>query len=178
MLMRSVGAAAGDVVFAAVPGYSRPVMDDDLFSSRSLPDPLVGRTLDGRYEVLDRLGVGGVGVVYRGKQVKLGRLVAIKVLQQHAAVSPEWRRRFDREAKALSALAHPNVVPVNDSGIHAGVPYLVMELLLGRTLADLVKEGPLPPARALDIVRQMLRGLAFAHTKGIVHRDLKPANVF
>jgi serine/threonine-protein kinase len=153
-------------------------MGDDLFSSRSLPDPLVGRTLDGRYKVLDRLGVGGVGVVYRGKQVKLGRLVAIKVLQQHAADMPEWRRRFDREAKALSELAHPNVVPVNDSGIDDGVPYLVMELLRGRTLADLVKEGPLRPARALDIVRQMLRGLAFAHTKGIVHRDLKPANVF
>jgi len=151
---------------------------DELFSSRSLPDPLVGRKLDGRYEVLDRLGVGGVGVVYRGKQLQLGRLVAIKVLQQHAAALPEWRRRFDREAKALSELAHPNVVPVNDSGIDDGVPYLVMELLRGRTLGDLVKEGPLSPARALDIVRQMLRGLAFAHAKGIVHRDLKPANVF
>jgi serine/threonine-protein kinase len=151
---------------------------EDPFSSRSLPDPLVGRTLDGRYEVLDRLGVGGVGVVYRGRQLKLGRLVAIKVLQQHAAALPEWRRRFDREAKALSALAHPNVVPVNDSGIDDGVPYLVMELLRGRTLSELIKEGPLSPARALDIVRQMLRGLAFAHTQGIVHRDLKPANVF
>jgi serine/threonine-protein kinase len=153
-------------------------MGDELFSSTSMADPLVGRMLDGRYQVLDRLGAGGVGVVYRGKQVPLGRLVAIKVMQQHAAALPEWRRRFDREAKALSALAHPNVVPVTDSGIDAGVPYLVMELLRGKTLADLVKEGPLPPARALDIARQMLRGLAFAHTKGIVHRDLKPANVF
>jgi serine/threonine-protein kinase len=151
---------------------------EDFFSSRSLPDPLVGRTLDGRYEVLDRIGVGGVGVVYRGKQLQLRRLVAIKVLQQQAAALPEWRRRFEREAKALSALAHPNIVPVNDSGIDGGVPYLVMELLRGRTLADLVKEGPMSPARALDITRQILRGLTFAHEKGIVHRDLKPANVF
>jgi serine/threonine-protein kinase len=143
-----------------------------------MPDSLVGRTLDGRYEVLERLGAGGVGVVYRGKQVPLSRFVAIKVMQQHAAASPEWRRRFDREAKALSALAHPNVVPVTDSGIDGGVPYLVMELLQGRTLADLIKEGPLPPVRALEILRQTLRGLAFAHGKGIVHRDLKPANVF
>jgi serine/threonine-protein kinase len=143
-------------------------------------DPLIGRTLDGRYEVLGRLGEGGVGVVYRGRQVQLNRFVAIKVLHPHVAASPEWRRRFEREATALSALAHPNVVPVTDSGIDRGVPYLVMELLQGKTLAELIKEvpGPLPLARALDIARQTLRGVAFAHGKGIVHRDLKPANVF
>jgi serine/threonine-protein kinase len=104
--------------------------------------------------------------------------VAIKVLHKDAAAIPEWRRRFEREAQALSALAHPNVVPVTDSGIDNGVPFLVMELLQGKTLADLLKEGPLPLWRALDIARQLLRGLAFAHGKGIVHRDLKPANVF
>jgi eukaryotic-like serine/threonine-protein kinase len=141
-------------------------------------DPLIGRKLDGRYEVVGRLGEGGVGVVYRGRQTQLGRFVAIKVLQQDAAASPEWRRRFEREARALSALAHPNVVPVTDSGIDNGVPFLVMELLQGKTLADLLKKGPLPLERALDIARQLLRGLAFAHGKGIVHRDLKPANVF
>jgi len=143
-----------------------------------LNDPLIGRKLDGRYEVVGRLGEGGVGVVYRGRQTQLGRFVAIKVLQQDAAASPEWRRRFEREARALSALAHPNVVPVTDSGIDNGVPFLVMELLQGKTLADLLKKGPLPLDRALDIARQLLRGLAFAHGKGIVHRDLKPANVF
>jgi serine/threonine-protein kinase len=150
----------------------------DLFSSASMPDPFVGRVLDGRYEVLGRLGAGGVGFVYRAKDAKLGRLVALKVLQQHAAALAEWRRRFEREAKALSALAHPNIVTVTDSGIDDGLPYLVMELLQGKTLADLIKEGPLPSSRALDIARQVLRGLAFAHGKGIVHRDLKPANVF
>jgi serine/threonine-protein kinase len=119
-----------------------------------------------------------VGVVYRGRQAHLGRFVAIKVLHQDAAGIPEWRRRFEREAKALSALAHPNVVPVTDFGIDGGVPFLVMELLQGKTLQALIKEGPLPLGRTLDIVRQTLRGLAFAHGKGIVHRDLKPANVF
>jgi serine/threonine protein kinase len=148
----------------------------DLFEPQ--PDPLVGRTLDGRYEVLGRLGVGGVGIVYRGRQAQLGRLVAIKVLHRETAASPEWRRRFEREARALSELAHPNVVPVTDSGVDRGVPYLVMELLQGKTLADLIAEGPLPLGRALDIVRQILRGLAFAHGKAIVHRDLKPSNVF
>jgi eukaryotic-like serine/threonine-protein kinase len=148
----------------------------DLFDS--VPDPLLGRTLAGRYEVVGRLGEGGVGVVYRAKQAQLGRFVAIKVLHQDAAVIPEWRRRFEREARALSVLAHPNIVPVTDSGIDRGVPYLVMELLQGKTLAQLIKEGPLPLWRALDIARQTLRGLAFAHSKAIVHRDLKPANVF
>ena len=128
--------------------------------------------------MLARLGVGGVGVVYQGRQVQLDRLVAIKVLQQSAAASPEWRRRFEREARVLSALAHPNVVTVTDFGIDGDVPYLVMELLEGKTLADLINEGPVSPARALDIVRQTLRGLAFAHGQGIAHRDLKPANIF
>src|SRR5262249_15093216 len=143
-----------------------------------MPDPFVGRVLDGRYEIVGRLGAGGVGVVYRAKHAQLGRFVAIKVLQEHTADLPEWRQRFEREAKALSALAHPNVVTVTDSGVDHRLRYLVMELLEGKTLAELIKEGPLPPARALDIARQVLRGLAFAHGKGIVHRDLKPANVF
>jgi serine/threonine-protein kinase len=150
----------------------------DLFSTASIPDALIGRRLDGRYEVLERLGAGGVGVVYRAKHAQLGRLVAIKVLQQHAAAQTEWRRRFEREAKALSALAHPNIVTVTDSGLDDGLPYLVMELLQGKILSELINEGPLSPQRAIDIARQLLRGLAFAHGKGIVHRDLKPANVF
>jgi len=150
----------------------------ELFPPASVPDPFIGRTLNGRYDVLARLGAGGVGVVYQGRQVQLDRLVAIKMLQQSAAASPEWRRRFEREARALSALAHPNIVTVTDYGIDGDVPYLVMELLEGKTLADLINEGPVSSARALDIVGQTLRGLAFAHRQGIVHRDLKPANIF
>jgi serine/threonine-protein kinase len=150
----------------------------DLSKTEPQPDPLIGRKLDGRYDVIARLGEGGMGVVYRGRQAHLGRFVAIKVLHQDTAAIGEWRRRFEREAQALSALAHPNVVPVTDSGIDGGVPFLVMELLQGKTAAELIKEGPLPLWRALDIARQTLRGLGFAHGKGIVHRDLKPANVF
>jgi len=150
----------------------------ELFPSASVPDPFIGRTLGGRYEVLARLGVGGVGVVYQGRQVQLNRLVAIKVMQQSAAASPEWRRRFEREARVLSKLAHPNIVTITDFGIDGGAPYLVMELLQGKTLADLISEGPVSPARALDIVGQTLRGLGFAHRQGIAHRDLKPANIF
>jgi eukaryotic-like serine/threonine-protein kinase len=150
----------------------------DLFPPASVPDPFIGRTLSGRYEVLARLGVGGVGVVYRGRHVQLNRPVAIKVLQQSAAESPEWRRRFEREARVLSALAHPNIVPITDFGIDGDVPYLVMELLEGKTLAALINEGPVSLARALDVVRQTLRALAFAHDQVIAHRDLKPANIF
>ncbi len=141
-------------------------------------DPLIGRKLDGRYEVLERLGEGGAGVVYRGRQTHLGRFVAIKVLHQDTASSTEWRRRFQREAIALSVLAHPNVVPVTDFGVDHGVPFLVMELLEGQTLGALIKEGPLPLWRALEIARQTLRVLAFSHMKGVVHGDLKPTNVF
>ena len=134
--------------------------------------------MDGRYEVLERLGEGGAGVVYRGRQTHLGRFVAIKVLHQDTASSTEWRRRFQREAMALSVLAHPHVVPVTDFGVDHGVPFLVMELLEGQTLAALIKEGPLPLWRALEIARQTLRVLAFSHIKGVVHGDLKPTNVF
>ena len=169
----SVGGGGGD----PHPRYSRDVVAD-VSETDLQSDPLIGRKLDGRYDVIARLGEGGMGVVYRGRQAHLGRFVAIKVLHQDTAAIGEWRRRFEREAQALSALAHPNVVPVTDSGIDGGVPYLVMELLQGKTLAELLKQGPLPLWRALDIARQTLRGLGFAHGKGIVHRDLKPANVF
>src|SRR4029079_9815794 len=121
---------------------------------------------------------GGAGVVYRGRQTHLGRFVAIKVLHQDAASSTEWRRRFQREAIELSVLAHPNVVSITDFGVDDGVPFLVMELLEGQTLGALIKEGPLPFWRALEIARQTLRVLAFSHIKGVVHGDLKPTNVF
>jgi serine/threonine-protein kinase len=153
-------------------------VDVDSFPPTFVPDSLIGRTLGGRYELLARLGTGGVGVVYQGRHVQRDALVAIKVLPQSAAVSSEWRRRFEREARAVSALAHPNIVPLIDFGIDGDVPYLATELLQGKTLAELMKEGPVSPARALDIVRQTLRGLAFAHRQATAHLDLKPANIF
>ncbi|MBW2460266.1 MAG: serine/threonine protein kinase [Deltaproteobacteria bacterium] len=139
----------------------------------------IGTVLDGRYRVEDVLGTGGVGVVYRAEHLKLQRPVAVKVLHERFGSIDELRRRFEREAQALSALSHPNVVSVNDYGISDGTPYLVMELLEGRTLADLIDDdGPPPIEDAIEIQRQILRGLAFAHDKGIVHRDLKAANIF
>jgi len=142
-------------------------------------DPLIGKVIDGRYRIEDVLGTGGVGVVYRAEHLKLQRRVAIKVLHEKLGKIDELRRRFEREGQALSALSHPNVVSVNDYGISNGMPYLVMELLAGRTLADLIDDdGPPEIALAMKIQRQILRGLAFAHEKGIVHRDLKAANVF
>jgi serine/threonine-protein kinase len=142
-------------------------------------DPLIGKVIDGRYRIEDVLGTGGVGVVYRAEHLKLQRRVAIKVLHDKLGLIDELRRRFEREGQALSALSHPNVVSVNDYGISDGMPYLVMELLNGRTLADLIDDdGPPDIETAMQIQRQILRGLAFAHEKGIVHRDLKAANVF
>jgi serine/threonine-protein kinase len=151
----------------------------DVFPSASVPDPFVGQTLDGRYEVLARLGAGGLGVVYRGRHIQLDRPVAIKVLHQRAPASPAWRRLFEREARVLStSLAHPNIVPIIAFGIDGDVPYVVTELLEGKTLAEVINEESLSAARALDIVRQTLSGLAFAHRQVIAHRNLKPANIF
>ncbi|MCC6875829.1 MAG: serine/threonine protein kinase [Sandaracinaceae bacterium] len=137
-----------------------------------------GALLGERYRITGRLGTGGIGIVYRAVQLPLERPVAIKVLHDDMLSIGELRARFEREARALSALTHPHVVGISDYGIDAGRPYLVMELLEGRTLEEIVRGDPIEPARALWIVRQILRGLAFAHAKGISHRDLKPANVF
>jgi serine/threonine-protein kinase len=140
-------------------------------------DERIGRLLDGRYRIVALIGSGGIGAVYRAEHAALDRSVAVKVLLEGFGEIPELKRRFVREAKALSALSHPHVVPVIDFGLEPEA-YLVMELLEGQTLEDLLREGPLPPARALRIARQILSGLAFAHGRGVAHRDLKPANVF
>jgi serine/threonine-protein kinase len=139
------------------------------------PDPLLGRELDGRYRLQARLGEGGLGVVYRARHLRLDRDFAIKVLQPEYAQNEGLRARFEREAKALGALTHPGVVGVTDFGIDGLSPFLVMELLEGATLDVCM---PLPDARALAILRDVLGAVAFAHGLGLVHRDLKPANVF
>jgi serine/threonine protein kinase/Tol biopolymer transport system component len=131
----------------------------------------------GRYEILSLLGVGGMGEVYRARDTRLDRLVALKHLSAHAAASPEGRRRFEREAHATSALNHPHICALHDVREHEGVPFLVMELAEGESLAARLERGPLPIGEAIQFGCQMAEALAEAHRLGIVHRDLKPTNV-
>lgn len=138
---------------------------------------MIGRTLAGRYRIVRELGEGGMGSVFEAEHLTLGRRVAVKILLDQHATSSDFRARFEREAKVLSALSHPNIVTVTDFGFEAEMPFLVMDLLEGRELGDLLEEG-LPARRAAGIARQLLRALAHAHASGLVHRDLKPPNVF
>jgi serine/threonine-protein kinase len=145
-----------------------------------LGDPLLGTTIDGRYEVQALLGEGGMGQVYRVRHTSLDRLFALKVLRRELARDEELGARFIAEARATASVRHPNVVQITDFGkLPTGVPYFVMELLVGQSLADVVKAGgPLPVAAAVRIAREVAAAVGAAHEAGIVHRDLKPDNVF
>ena len=137
---------------------------------------LAAGTRLGPYEILSLLGSGGMGEVYRARDARLGRDVAVKVLPSLVADDPDRLRRFEVEAKAAGALNHPNVLAVLDVGQHNGAPYVVSELLEGETLGERMRSA-LPLRKVLDFGAQIARGLAAAHEKGIVHRDLKPANL-
>jgi serine/threonine-protein kinase len=139
---------------------------------------LVGGTKLGDYEVQSLVGSGGMGVVYRARDLRLGRDVAIKVLPLFFASDRNRLRRFEQEARAAAALNHPNILAVHQLGTYEGSPYLVSELLHGETLRARVKRGPIPLEESVEYARQIARGLAAAHEKGIVHRDLKPENLF
>jgi len=132
----------------------------------------------GPYEILSPLGAGGMGEVYKARDTKLDRLVAVKVLPDSLASDREALARFEREAKAVAALSHGNILAIHDFVVHEGVAFAVMELLEGETLRELVSGGPLPVRKTIDYARQVCSGLAAAHAKGIVHRDLKPDNLF
>jgi Tol biopolymer transport system component len=132
----------------------------------------------GPYEVTGPLGAGGMGEVYRARDTRLGREVAIKVLPASLAADPDRQRRFEIEARAVAALAHPNVLVVHDVGAHDGHPFIVTELLEGESLRDRLRQGQLPRRKAVEVAVQIARGIAAAHEKGIVHRDLKPDNVY
>src|SRR5499425_2025258 len=132
----------------------------------------------GPYEVLSPIGEGGMGEVYRARDTRLDREVAIKVLPASFANDGDRLRRFKQEALATSALNHPNILTIHDIGDHEGAPFIVAELLEGEELREQLNEGPLSVRAAIDYAQQIASGLAAAHTKGIVHRDLKPENLF
>ena len=131
----------------------------------------------GSFEVLELVGSGGMGEVYRAHDSRLGRDVAIKVIPASFAADADRVRRFEQEARAAAALTHPNILAVHDIGAHQSAPYIVSEFLRGMTLRERISGGALPVRRAIDVGVQIARGLAAAHQKGIVHRDLKPENV-
>jgi formylglycine-generating enzyme required for sulfatase activity/predicted esterase len=132
----------------------------------------------GPYEILSPLGSGGMGELYRARDTRLERTVAIKVLPQSLLADPVALARFEREAKSIAALSHPNILAIHDFGTHEGVAFAVMELLEGETLRDKLDAGPIPLTLALDYASQVARGLSAAHEKAIIHRDLKPENLF
>jgi hypothetical protein len=140
--------------------------------------PLTPGSNLGPYEILAAIGAGGMGEVYRARDGRLARDVAIKVLPKVFSSDREYVRRFEQEARAAGTLNHPNIVAVYDIGMQDGLLYLVTELLEGGTLRDRLQDGALPQRQALDYAQQAARGLAVAHDKGITHRDLKPENLF
>ncbi len=140
--------------------------------------PLLPGTKLGPYEILAPVGAGGMGEVYRARDARLQRDVAIKVIPATLSADADRLRRFEQEARAAGALNHPGILAIYDLGSHEGAPFIVSELLEGETLRTRIGGAPLPPRKAIDFGLQIARGLAAAHEKGIVHRDLKPENVF
>src|SRR5215469_13869998 len=139
--------------------------------------PLASGTRLGPYEIVERLGAGGMGEVYRARDTRLERTVAIKILPQEISADPVRKQRFEREAKTISSLNHPNICTLHDIGWQDGVAYLVMECVEGETLAKRLEKGPLPLEQVLKLGAQIADALDKAHRSGIVHRDLKPGNI-
>jgi serine/threonine-protein kinase len=158
-----------------IDGYALDVLGRTVAAEQSRT--WVGREI-GHYRVVSLLGRGGMGEVYRARDVRLSREVAIKALPLVYSADPARLRRFEQEASAAGQLNHPNVVTIYDIGVHDSAPYIVAELLDGEDLRALLNRGALPQPRAIDYARQIARGLAATHAKGIVHRDLKPENLF
>jgi eukaryotic-like serine/threonine-protein kinase len=162
------------------PADQTTLQADSTIADQVPGDPLIGKTFNDKYRIEERLGVGGMGTVYRARHVLIDRLVAIKVLNQRLVEDDAARVRFQREAKAAGRLQHLNAVAVTDFGqTPEGYVYIVMELLEGRTLREiLAKEAPLETARSVSIMLQTAAAVGAAHEAGVIHRDLKPANIF
>src|ERR1700746_1822768 len=139
--------------------------------------PLTSGTKLGPYEIQSPLGTGGMGEVYRARDTRLDRIVAIKILPTHLSDNPEFRPRFEREARAISSLNHPHICHLYDIGSHDGTDFLVMEFLDGETLAERLQKGALPLPELLKASVEVAGALEIAHRAGIVHRDLKPGNI-
>ena len=141
-------------------------------------DPYIGKMLDNRYEILERIGTGGMAIVYKAKCHRLNRLVAVKILKSDLAQDEDFRRRFNAESQAVAQLSHPNIVSVYDVSKGGDIEYIVMELIDGITLKQYMeKRGQLNWRESLHFITQIMRGLSHAHSRGIVHRDIKPQNV-
>ncbi|MGH7484681.1 MAG: serine/threonine-protein kinase, partial [bacterium] len=137
------------------------------------PDQMLGP-----YRIVSLLGEGGMGAVYRAKDTRLGRDVAVKILTALTLSDQERVQRFEQEARATGMLNHPNLLTIYDVGNEGGTAYIVSELLEGETLRERLERGPLATRRAVDAALQVANGLAAAHEKGVIHRDLKPDNIF
>ena len=131
----------------------------------------------GAYEIIEPLGAGGMGEVYRARDLRLDRVVAIKILPAAFSADSERLRRFEQEARSASALNHPNIVTIHALGVENSTHYIAMELVQGKTLRELVLLGQLPTKKTIEIATQVAEGLAKAHEAGITHRDLKPENL-
>jgi len=136
-----------------------------------------GTTL-GHYKIVSSIGAGGMGEVFRATDTRLNRSVAVKILPPAFAADEDRLRRFEQEAKATSALNHPNILTVYDIGEHDGSPFIVAEMLDGEELRDRLEQGPIPVRKVIDYSQKIISGLSEAHEKDVVHRDLKPENIF
>ena len=148
------------------PGAVRPLVPEHLFPRHC-----------GEYELLEEIARGGMGVVYKARQIKLNRLVAVKVLLSGPLASAADLQRFRAEAEAVANLQHPNIVAIHEVGEHASQPFFSMDYVVGTCLSELVREHPLPAPRAADYVKTIAEAIQYAHERGVLHRDLKPANV-